>query len=235
MNQSLLNFIINGLMFLCMSAIAGIGFLIKFTLIPGQERWIKYEKNVDLYFWGMDRHEWGTIHLVIGFILLGLLVLHIILHWNVIICIYNKLIQRKMARKIIASLFIIISVFLIFISFIINPEVVEIEQGKGRQVKYHTNNPISEKKVISPIKNSHTDKDHSLETHNHSNSIEVKGYMTLEDVSKKYFVPSEYIKTKLNIPKTISDKQKLGWLRKEYDFRMSEVEKIIIEYIEKKK
>ena len=236
MKKLTLNFTINVLMILCMSAIVGIGFLMKFILIPGQERWIKYERNVDLYFLGMDRHEWGTIHLIIGFILLGLLVLHIILHWSAISCMYNRLIPGKMVRIIIALLFIIISALLIFIAFFVNPEVVEIEQGKGRQVTNYTNNPKRENNVISSHEKKYSDNDSSFEKHNHSDlTLEVKGYMTLEEVSKKYNVPSEFIKIKLNIPKDISDKQKFGWLRKKYDFRMSEVEKIIIEYSEKKK
>ncbi len=51
-----LNLIIDVFMFLLMMAIGGIGFLIKFILIPGSARWIRYGENVELYFWGMDRH-----------------------------------------------------------------------------------------------------------------------------------------------------------------------------------
>ena len=91
-DKSKVSFVIDALMFLCMMAIAGIGFLMKFVLIPGKERWVKYGRNVDLYLLGMDRHEWGTIHLVIGFILLGLLVLHIILHWKMILAMYHRFI-----------------------------------------------------------------------------------------------------------------------------------------------
>ena len=80
-----LNFIIDALMFICMMAIAGLALLMKFILIPGKDRLAKYGRGVDLSLLGMDRHEWGTIHLAIGLALLGLLTLHIILHWKAII------------------------------------------------------------------------------------------------------------------------------------------------------
>lgn len=80
MHKSILNFSINAVMALCMSAIIGIGFLIKYTLISGQERWDVYGKNVELYWYGMDRNQWGLFHLILGFVLMVLLVAHIVLH-----------------------------------------------------------------------------------------------------------------------------------------------------------
>ena len=59
MAKSKLNLIIDVFMLLCMAAIAGIGFLIKYVLVPGFRRWEIYDRNVDLSFWGMDRYEWG--------------------------------------------------------------------------------------------------------------------------------------------------------------------------------
>jgi LysM repeat protein len=69
------------------------------------------------------------------------------------------------------------------------------------------------------------------ELHHHIDpSIEVKGLMTLSEVSRKYNVPSEYIKQKLNIPLSTSNSSKLGHLRKQYGFTMSEIELIIANY-----
>ena len=219
-------------MFLCMAAMAGIGFLIKYTLIPAHERWIKYGQNVGLYLFGMDRHEWGMIHLIIGFVLLGLLTLHIILHWKVIAGIYNRLIQNKALKKIIVSAFITICSLLIVLPFILNPEVDEIEQGKGRQVPIHSTKR-EDKPTTLDAKETYN-KNNNFETHSSFDaSIEVRGFMSLDEVSNKYNVPTNFIKKGINIPDSISDKQKLGWLRKKYDFRMSEVEKIIIDYQEK--
>jgi hypothetical protein len=131
-DKSKTNFVIDALMFLCMMAMVGIGFLMKFVLIPGKDRWVIYGRNVELYSFGMDRHQWGTVHLILGFILLGLLVLHIILHWKMILHLYRCLIQSHIARRIIASLFIIVCVILLISPLILKPEVQELGRGEGR-------------------------------------------------------------------------------------------------------
>jgi len=256
MSKSKINFLIDSLMFLCMAAVAGIGFLMKIVLIPGEDRWIKYGKNVELYVFNMDRHQWGTVHLVVALVLLGLLLLHIILHWKLIVGLFSKLINNKSARKLITIVFVFISAFLFLFAFLIKPEMGEIIRGQGRQVtdeKYIPETEITnirDNKTVVKDDNINIEKndtkievvkDNSIdilqdaeephERHNSSNrEIEIRGYMTIGEVSLANDVPSSYIKKKLNIPETVSDNQSLGVLRREYGFRMSDIEKIINEY-----
>ncbi|MCD6564549.1 MAG: DUF4405 domain-containing protein [Bacteroidales bacterium] len=256
MSKSKINFIIDSVMFLCMSAIAGIGFLMKIVLIPGEDRWIKYGKNVELYVLNMDRHQWGTIHLVIALVLLGLLLLHIILHWKLIVSLFSKLINNKLTRKLITIVFVFIIAFLFLFAFLIKPEMGEIIRGQGRQVTDEKNiseteitdirddkpiikddniiiEEIDDKKEVvkDNTKGTLQDAEESHERHNRSDrEIEIRGYMTIGEVSLANDVPSNYIKKKLNIPETVSDNQNLGSLRREYGFRMSDIEKIINEY-----
>ncbi|MDI6792955.1 MAG: DUF4405 domain-containing protein [bacterium] len=136
-DKSKVNFVNDALMFLCIMAITGIGFLMKFVLIPGQERWVKYGRNVELSLFGMDRHEWGEIHLVLGFVLIGLLVLHIILHWKMILCLYRKLIGSQRVRRIIAAVFIIVCLIGLIFPFIVKPEVQGLSRGEGRHSALH--------------------------------------------------------------------------------------------------
>ena len=60
--------------------------------------------------------------------------------------------------------------------------------------------------------------------------IEIKGFMTLAEVSKKYNVPTHCLKTHLEILESVSDEQELGELGETFGFKMSEVEKVIAEY-----
>jgi len=60
--------------------------------------------------------------------------------------------------------------------------------------------------------------------------IDVMGSMTLLEVAEKYEVPVNHIKSKLDIPLSTSDNQRLGRLRKVYKFTMSDVEEIIYKY-----
>lgn len=239
MKKSTLNFIINAFMFLCMSAIAGIGFLIKYTLISGQERWAAYGNHVDLYLLGMDRHQWGFIHLIIGYILLGLLALHIILHWEIITCVYNRMVKLKLANKLISVIFIAICALLMLVPLFVNPTVHEIKHGEGvhatkRNSSKYTKERKKETETIPEHRQSVTKIFETPEKAEYSKVFIVKGYMTLNEISTKYNVPTELIKTELNIPKSISDQQRLGWLKSEYDVRMKDIEEVIKVYQRKK-
>lgn len=239
-----------------MSAIAGIGLLMKVVLIPGEERWIKYGKNIEIYVFNMDRHQWGTVHLVIALVFLGLLLLHTILHWKLIVCLFRQLINNGPTRKLITIVFVFISAILFLFAFLIKPEMGEIIQGKGRQVTdeiiiseteitdIHDNKTVIKDDkikieeiddkieiVIDNSKGTLQDAEETHERHNRSDrEIEIRGYMTIGEVSLANDVPSNYIKKKLNIPETVSDNQSLGSLKREYGFRMSDIEKIINEY-----
>ncbi len=126
-----LNFIIDALMFLVMMAMAGLGFLMKYVLIPGKERWVKYGRNVDLTLLGWDRHDWGALHLYLGFTLLGLLILHIILHWKQIVGLFQRFIPSE-RRTLVLLVFMLLAVLLIYFPFLVTPEVGELGRGLGR-------------------------------------------------------------------------------------------------------
>ena len=57
MNKSKLNLIIDFIMLIILIVIAGIGFLIKYVLVPGFKRNEIYGQDMELYFWGLDRHQ----------------------------------------------------------------------------------------------------------------------------------------------------------------------------------
>ncbi|WP_299110352.1 DUF4405 domain-containing protein [uncultured Winogradskyella sp.] len=134
MRKSTWNFILNATMTLCMSAIIGIGFLIKYTLLSGQDRKEVYGQNVELYFLNMDRHQWGTIHLYLSFVLIGLLIIHVFLHWKVVTAVYQKIIKVQFTKRIVAFSFAILCTILVIVPFFINPKVEVIKKGNGRQV-----------------------------------------------------------------------------------------------------
>lgn len=195
-----LNFLIDILMFLCMSAMAGIGFLMNYVLIPGREAVVEYGRSVELLFLGLNRHDWGDIHLYLGFTLIGLLTLHIILHWHLIPGLYQRLLKNPAARTIGAWALVIVCLVFLFFPFAITPEVQEIAPGQGRV--------------------------HEL----HDTSLEVRGSMTLQEVSRQYKIPTSVLKEELNLPASVPDRERLGRLRRTYGFNMSEVERIIQKY-----
>lgn len=133
-DRSKLNLVIDALMMLCMTAIAGLGFLMKWVLPPGPDRRLKYGRDVDVFLFGIDRHEWGKVHLLIGFVLLGLLMLHIILHWSQIVAYYRRLVAGPTARWVLALVFALVCLFLIAFPLLVTPQVTE---GGGHHGQGH--------------------------------------------------------------------------------------------------
>jgi len=123
--KSKLNLIIDVLLLLCMAAVTGIGLLMRNVLVPGYKRWEIYGRNVELYFWGLDRHQWGTIHFVVALVLLGFLVLHVVLHWSMIVGIYRKLIPNVKARWITVLILLAVTMILTLFSYAVKPVVTE--------------------------------------------------------------------------------------------------------------
>ena len=213
------NFIIDALMFICMMAIAGLAFLMKFILIPGKERLAKYGRPVELSLFGLDRHEWGTIHLGIGFALLGLLTLHIILHWKLILGLFQKLIGNQKTRWAIAPAFVVVSSFLLAAPLAVRPDIQEMRRGRSEQLGASNLACGGCPELITH------DPGHKAD-----DQTGIRGFMTLAEVSKEYTVPIHCLKTHLGIPASAPDTEKLGRLKEDYNFTMSDVEDVIAKY-----
>lgn len=48
-------------------------------------------------FLGVDKHTWGDWHTYAGFIIIGLVVIHLILNWRVFVCQLKSVLGRKSA------------------------------------------------------------------------------------------------------------------------------------------
>jgi hypothetical protein len=128
MDKSKLNFVIDATMFLCLMAMAGLGFLMKYVLPPGRAVQAEYGRNLYLSWLGWDRHDWGDIHLYLAFGLLIMLVLHIILHWRQILGLLHRVVPDPRRRYRIALIFLLLSLLLIYFPFLITPD----SKARGR-------------------------------------------------------------------------------------------------------
>ncbi len=133
MDKSKANLIINVLMFFCVTAVTGIGLLMKYVLLPGRETLAVYGRKVDLFFLGKSRHEWGTIHLIIAFVFLGLMILHIVLHWKAMWISYRRFIGNRVVRYTIVVIVAVAGVFLVAFPLVVRPELRQPEPKGGHQ------------------------------------------------------------------------------------------------------
>ncbi len=239
-NKPKLNLSIDILMFMLMIPIAGIGFLIKYVLVPGFKRNDIYGSDVELYYWGIDRHQWGTIHLILSFVLLFLLLLHIVFHWKQIVGIFKKMVPTKALRVILSSLLVVFTFIFGITPFFLTPEIEEgvshhahnNENGKGyyseeRQYKNRTEAVIEEKQEVVLTE----DKQKNQENRQHLNQseIEIYGNMTINEIAEKYNIPAQELAKNINVP-IGNNNERLGRLRKRYNFQLNDLR----DYIESK-
>jgi len=130
-----INFFVDALMLVAGSLLAGTGFLMKYTLLPGRERMAVYGRNVELFFLGFDRHQWGALHLWLAFALLALLALHLVLHTAWIVKMARSLVAGRTAQTLIISAFVLLCIVCMFFAFAAQPTVTEspgAAHGPGR-------------------------------------------------------------------------------------------------------
>ncbi|NBC82957.1 MAG: DUF4405 domain-containing protein [Bacteroidetes bacterium] len=234
-NKSKLNLTIDMIMFVVLMGIAGIGFLMKYVLIPGFKRNEVYGRNVDLYFRGLDRHQWGSIHLILSFILLFLILLHIVFHWKQIVRIFKGMISNKIWRVILISLLVVITLVISVLPLFLNPEVKPDEPYHlyHNETGTHNTNDNDYHKIqaAGTAKISAQNKSDKVR-HSHTKSeIEVYGYMTLNELAVKYDIPAEKLAQSIDVPIEFTN-ERLGRLRRTYNFQMNDLRRYIESNIE---
>ncbi len=236
------NILIDIIMFVCMIGLAVIGFIIRYVLISGAERWEKYGENMELTIWGLDRHQWGYIHLLTGILLVILLVLHILFHWKQVVCMIKKLIPRKKMRVAIVSSLVVFSAFIMVLPFFIPVEkgapIRTRGGGNGKNITHNKPenrsganapavNGVAEHSLSQREKNEHEGNDEHQ--HHESRSLDIKGHHTIGGMARTYHVSANEMKRKLGIPSHIPDNERLGRIRRQYGFTMHDVEDCILE------
>ncbi|TKG97382.1 DNA-binding protein [Puteibacter caeruleilacunae] len=233
--KSKLNLLIDILMFVIMVLVAGIGFLIRYVLVPGFQRNAIYGNDVELYYLGMDRHQWGTIHLWLSLALIFLLLLHIVFHWKQIVGIFKTMVPIRTLRLALSSLLILFTIVFGIMPLFVSPEVDEsvvhysrhreVNRGDDSEEKLEIIQPVSKQsQEVQSTKGNKGDRKHV----DHS-EIEIFGYMTINEVAEKYNVSAQELAKSINVPNGNND-IKLGRLKKKYTFQISELR----DYIEQK-
>jgi hypothetical protein len=244
-NKSKLNLSIDILMFLLLVVMAGIGFLMKYVVVSGEVRNEIYGNHTDLEFFGLTRHQWGSIHLIISIIFLAMLVLHIIFHWKLIVGIYRSMFSSRILKYGIAGFLILFGLIILIAPFLLKPELVPFEpkyRNKAYFVPAEKELNTQDKELLTievpePVKagspaNIQKKSTIQADPEHHDpeyDEYEVYGYHTLQFIAEKYNVPASVISRDLNIPENLSG-ERLSVLRKHYGFTMTDVRKSIATY-----
>lgn len=240
------NLIIDAIMFVDLTAVAGLGFLMKYVLLPGYRINEKYGTGTELYYMGLDRHQWGAIHLYLALFLVFLLVLHIIFHWDMIICIFKQMIASRKTRILIALLLGIIGLFLFVVPLFIKPEVAQLKRMHNRNrvpglygqqfdslyVDRHENyildednSSVSQKSELPAATEAsvNTTREEPEEVHQHRyDLLNIDGTMTLNEIAARYNISIEELAGVINVPAGYAN-ERLGRLRKRYQFEIDQI------------
>jgi hypothetical protein len=221
---------------------AGIGFLMKYVVVTGEVRNEIYGNHTDLAFFGLTRHQWGSIHLIISIIFIAMLVFHIIFHWKCLMGMYKCLFTSRFLRHGIAGFLCLFGLIILTAPFMLKPELVPFEPKYRNKVynvpaerapdnldngsltikatepvKAGSSGNVREKSTVPPV-TEHHDSEYD--------EYEVYGYNTLQFIADKYNVPASVISRDLNIPENQAE-ERLSMLRKQYGFTMTDVRKSI--------
>ncbi|MDD2381183.1 MAG: DUF4405 domain-containing protein [Mariniphaga sp.] len=234
-----INIVIDLVMFVVMAALAVVGILIRYVLLSGEKRWEIFGNNLDMTFWGLDRHQWGRIHMILGILLIVLLVLHIVLHWTQIVCMVNRLLPGRTVRMTLLSGLGIICLFIFLSPFMVKPELGEPIRREGERrgrvfsrTAPETQSLENEEKLAYPVKNEVQVETSDARGRNHSGDsrlFDIRGYHTLAELSEIYHVPVGEMKSTLHIPPQVSENERVGRIRRIYGFTLREVEDCILE------
>lgn len=230
------NLIIDFIMMIVMMAVAGLGFLMKFVLFPGYKVNEIYGTDAELYFRGLDRHQWGAIHLYLALFLVFLLILHIVFHWDMIVCIFRQMVKKRSVRMAFYTFMGILSLFLALAPLFVKPEVAQLER------KHQRNRVMDVQSVpymdavdealsatpVQPVSPAGTNEsDHEYNYRHQNTDIVVDGTMTLGEVSEKYGVGVDELAKAIGLPAEYAN-ERLGRLRKRYEFEMDELRTYIL-------
>ncbi|MBN2456967.1 MAG: DUF4405 domain-containing protein [Sedimentisphaerales bacterium] len=87
MRRSSLNFIVDLISLLDLLGLVFTAFIIRYILPPGtgglgRSLHAGIDKEHIKAFWSMSRHEWGDVHFILAVVFVGLMILHLILHFS---------------------------------------------------------------------------------------------------------------------------------------------------------
>lgn len=122
MKRSTLILLVDSLAFAAFLFLTTTGVLLHYLLPPGSGGWVD--------IWGMNRHQWGDIHYYISLTFFGILSLHMVLHWKVMVNLLKGRHRDEPRFRLALGALGLVVVILLAIAPLLTPANVQ-EQGQG--------------------------------------------------------------------------------------------------------
>jgi hypothetical protein len=135
--KATLNLIIDVVAFIGFLFLTATGVLMRYILPPGSGRFSS--------IWGLNRHEWGTIHFWISAAFLAVLAVHLLLHWRWIVCtITGRPSEKSGLRAGLGLVGLLALVALAFAPVITPVEVSEDALTRGKDIQIRGSMTLAE-------------------------------------------------------------------------------------------
>jgi Domain of unknown function (DUF4405) len=122
--KNLIHRVLNLLLYIAFCAMVGTGLLMAYRLPPGNRG------GRGLTVLGMDRHEWGDVHLWISYIVIAAVIAHLGMNWTWL----KKIAASMKPLRLLGGLLvgIVIIVVLLVLPVTVNNRQLPRNQGHGR-------------------------------------------------------------------------------------------------------
>jgi len=201
MKRNIINICVDLVSFLVMLGLIWTGFLIHYVLPLGTGG--RHSEPL-LTLWGLGRHDYGNIHFYLALILIGLMVIHVWLHWSWICTIVNKLVGKESTGSNHRTTYGIV-LFAIIVVFISMTQFWAKSQIKSTTSVIKTDAIGGKDQIYSNI----------------------SGQITLAQAAEIGEIPVERLILKLQLPADVDVDERLGRLKRQYSFEIEDVRRIL--------
>jgi len=212
MNRQRLNVLVGAAAFVAFAFLTTTGVLSRYVLPPGSGRYAT--------LWGLNRHGWGDIHFWVAVALLGVLTLHLVLHWKWILYVFKGKRSETSGTRLALGVVGLVGL----LGLAAAPLMAPVEQTAiPRQA---AGLPGSATEDASPASAKHLatpePKAVGLES--------IRGSMTLRQVEQATGVPLDALIEQLGLPRSIDPDERIGRIRKRYDVSPDDVRQAVLEF-----
>lgn len=195
MTRNMLNFIVDTIIAVLALSMVVTGLLLRWVLPPGsgQQRTL----------WGLDRHGWGDVHWWLALLLVGMVVLHLVLHWRWVCTMVARVCRRGSgapSRRV--------------------SRVGGVAAGVVTALAMWAFVVVAERTTQSPPA--------AAVSHTRAAAPDLRGSTTLDEAAALLDVDLPTLRDRLSLPADVSANRRLGQIAQERNMRMSDLRALAV-------
>lgn len=234
MHRPTLNFLIDTVAFVAFAFLTTTGILTRYLLPPGSGRWAT--------LWGLNRHQWGDLHFWVAVVLLGVLAIHLVLHWRWILCIVRGKRPDSSGSRVALGLVGLFGILALAAAPLLAPVERHAvpRQASGLEPEGQAPGPAQADAAIGigdaanseepAAAHAPPDGPTRRQVSDFAGKDEIRGSMTLREVARSTGVPLEQLVSRLGLPAIVDPDQRIGRLHNRFDVSPEDVRRVVEGY-----